>query len=108
AVDAAGVDDVAFIRLPQQRQEGSRAIINTVPADAKRLVPVGAVAIDEAAATANTGVVEQQMDVISVKISCYGIGKRQHLILDRHIGHECEYPRTPDAPEISKAAWFRP
>src|SRR5271167_4276506 len=92
AVHAAGVDDMAFVRLPQQRQEGACAVIDTVPADAEGLVPVCAIAVDEASAAANPGIVEQQMDMIRVEIARYGVGKCQHLILDRHIGHECRYP----------------
>src|SRR6516225_6457005 len=64
AVDAAGVDDVAFIRAPQQRQKSARAVIDAVPADAERLFPFGAVTIDKDSAAADPGIVEQKMDVI--------------------------------------------
>src|SRR6516162_9452760 len=69
AVDAAGVDDVAFIRVPQQRQKGPRAVIYAVPAHTERLFPFGAVAIDK------TGIVEEKMDMVGVEIAVHGSGK---------------------------------
>src|SRR6516162_11821957 len=69
AIDAAGVDDVALVRLLQQWQKGPRAEIDPVPADAKRPFPFCTAAIDEASTAANAGIVEQQMDVIGVEIA---------------------------------------
>src|SRR6516162_4104542 len=67
AVDAAGVDDVALVRLLQQRQKDPCAVIGAVPANAEGLFPFCPVAIDKAAASANTGIVEQKMDMIGVE-----------------------------------------
>src|SRR5215469_3004070 len=75
AVRTAGVDDVGFIRPPQQRKKCPRAIIDTVPADVKRLLPFRTIAIDEASIrSADPGIVEQKMDMIGVEIAGYGLG----------------------------------
>ena len=69
SVDAAGVDDVAFARLHQHRQERARAVIDAAPADVERLLPLRAIAADDAAAAADAGIVEEQMDVIRVEFA---------------------------------------
>src|SRR4051794_15103531 len=64
AVDAARVDDVAFLAGEQQRQERARAEVDAAPADAEGAIPLRPFIGDEAAATADAGVVEQQVDVL--------------------------------------------
>ena len=95
---------MAFVGVPQQRQKRTGAVIDTVPADAERSVPLCAAGIDKASAAADSGIVEQKMDTIGGEIACYGFGECQHLIFDRDIGHECRYPRT--LPRLRHAKLF--
>ena len=39
AVDAAGVDNVAFLGLQQQRQESARTVVDAAPADVEGPLP---------------------------------------------------------------------
>src|SRR3954452_4333397 len=61
AVDAAGVDAVAFLGVLQQRQKRAGAVIAAAPADVDRALPFVAAIGNQAAAAAETGVVEQQV-----------------------------------------------
>ena len=63
-VDAAGVDDVRPRPGQQQRQERPGAEVDAAPAHGEDLVPLLAGVDDEAAAAADPGVVEQQVEVI--------------------------------------------
>src|SRR5215469_8044742 len=62
-VDAAGIDDVALLRFEQHRQEGAGAVVNPAPTDVEGPLPFLAAVRDHAAATADTGIVEEEMDL---------------------------------------------
>ena len=64
AVDARGVDDMALVGLHQQRQEGADAEIDAAPADVEGTLPLLAGIGEQAAAAADAGIVEQQMDPV--------------------------------------------
>src|SRR5215467_10386534 len=66
AVDAAGVDDVALLGVLQHRQKRAGAVIDAAPADVERALPFVAAVGHHAAATADTGVVEQQVDLVGL------------------------------------------
>src|SRR6516164_5096409 len=66
AVDATGVDDVALLGVLQHRQKRAGAVIDAAPADVERALPFVAAVGNHAAAAANTGVVEQQVDVVGL------------------------------------------
>ena len=54
-------------------------MVHAEPVDAEGALPVGAVAVDEAAAASDAGVVEQQVDVLGPMLGNDGIPERQHL-----------------------------
>jgi hypothetical protein len=94
AVDAAGVDIVAFLGLQQQRQESARTVVDTAPADVEGPLPFLAAVGDQAAAAADTGIVEQQMDPIGgVTVGDLG-AEALHL---REVGHLGDMRRDPQA-----------
>ena len=66
AVDARRVDDVAAVGLQHHRQEGAGAVVDAEPADVEGALPFRALVRDHAAAAADAGVVEQQMDLVGV------------------------------------------
>ena len=85
-VDAAGIDDVALVGLHQHRQEGADAEINAAPTDVERPFPLLARAGEQAAATADTGVVEQKMDLVGRLLFRDFIAEALELVLDGDIG----------------------
>src|SRR5262249_57837827 len=66
AIDAAGVDNVAFLGVLQHRQKRAGAVIDAAPAGVERALPCGAAIGNHAAAAADTGVVEQQVDLVGL------------------------------------------
>jgi hypothetical protein len=62
-------------RLHEQRKERQSAVIDAMPAHAERLFPLRAIAIDDATAAADTGVVEQDLDSTGVDIPLHVGGK---------------------------------
>jgi hypothetical protein len=66
AVDATGVDDVALRGVLQHRQKRASAVIDAAPADVERAFPFVAAIGNHAAAAADTGVVEQQVDLVGL------------------------------------------
>src|SRR6516162_9278646 len=66
AVDDAGVDDVALLGVLQHRQQRAGAVIDATPADVERALPFVAAVGNHAAAAADTGVVEQQVDLVGL------------------------------------------
>ena len=58
AVHAARIHNVRFACFHHQRQEGANAVVHATPADVERLFPLDAVAIDNAAAAANSRIVD--------------------------------------------------
>src|SRR5207244_8290105 len=66
AVDATGVDDVALLGVLQHRQKRAGAVIDAAPADVERALPFVAAVGHHAAAAADTGVVEQQVDLVGL------------------------------------------
>ena len=87
AVDAADVDDAAAGPRHQQRQERPGAEVDATPADVEAALPsftLVALAGDKAAAAADAGVVEQQVDVRAVV-------RRQHFGLEgQHVGLDAD------------------
>jgi hypothetical protein len=65
-VDAAGVDDVALLGVLQHRQKRAGAVVDTTPADVERTLPFVVAIGNHAAAAADTGVVEQQVDLVDL------------------------------------------
>jgi len=65
-VDAAGIDDVALLGVLQHRQKRAGAVIDAAPADVERALPFVAAIGNHAAAAADTGVVEQQVDLVGL------------------------------------------
>jgi hypothetical protein len=63
-VHAACVDDVCFIRGPEHWQDGACSEVNAAPADVKGAFPLRAIIDDHAAAAADAGIVEQQVNAI--------------------------------------------
>ena len=66
AVDAAGVDDVALLGDLQHWQKRAGAVIDTAPANVERALPFVAAIGNHAAAAADTGVVEEQVDFVGL------------------------------------------
>ena len=85
-VDARCVDDVPLVGLHQQRQEGADAEIDAAPADVEGALPLLARIGEQAAATADAGVVEQQMDLVGRLLLGQFIAKTLELVLDRDVG----------------------
>src|ERR1700759_4250094 len=52
AVHAAGIDDMALLRLPQHRQEGAGAVVDPTPADVEGPLPLLPAMREHAAAAA--------------------------------------------------------
>src|SRR5262249_61596602 len=65
-VDAAGIDDVALLGVLQHWQKRAGAVVDTAPADVERALPFVAAIGNHAPATADTGVVEQQVDPVDL------------------------------------------
>src|ERR1044072_7906520 len=86
AVDAGRVDDVALISLQQQRQEGADAEIDTAPADVEGALPLFARVGEQAAAAANAGIVEQQMDLVGRLLLDQVVAKTLEMRLYRAVG----------------------
>src|ERR1700722_14812216 len=63
-VDARSVDDMALVSLHQHRQEGADAEINPAPADIEGPFPLLARIGEQAAATADASIIEQQMNLV--------------------------------------------
>ena len=68
------------------------AEVHATPADVERRLPLGAVVGDEAATTADAGVVEQQVDVVGVVLGDHGVAERVQLCLVGDVGHERRDP----------------
>src|SRR3954454_16572714 len=79
AVDATGVDDVAFLGVLQQRQKRAGAVIGAAPKDFNP-APTSVAAIGtHAAAAAETGFVEQQVDLVGLVAVANLVAKPLHL-----------------------------
>jgi hypothetical protein len=85
-VDAGGIDDVALVGLLQQRQKGADAEIDAAPADVEGFFPLLTGVGEQAAATADTGVVEQQMDPVGGLLLDQFIAEAQQLVLHGNVG----------------------
>ena len=86
AVDAAGIDDVALLRLQQHRQEGAGAVVDPAPAHVERPFPLLAAMGEHAAAAADTGIVEEEMDLVGAVTLGDLVAKSLDLRLVGHIG----------------------
>jgi hypothetical protein len=75
---------VALLGLHQQRQKSARTVVDATPADVECPLPFLAAVDDEAAAAADTGIIEQQMDPVGgVTVGDLG-AEALHL---REVGH---------------------
>ena len=77
AVDARRVDDVPFLGGGDGVEEDPRAVVDPSPADGEAAVPRLPRVGEQAASTAQTGVVEQQVDMV-------GVVRREHLVAKDH------------------------
>jgi hypothetical protein len=93
AVHAAGVDQHAVAAGDQQRQEGPGAVVDTPPVHRERALPVLPAVVDEAAAAADAGVAEDQVDVIAGMLGQQLVAEPQHL---RLLGNVAGMAADPD------------
>src|SRR6516162_9864209 len=108
AVDAAGIDDVAFLRLLQHRQEGAGAVVDAAPADVERLFPLLAAMREHAAATANTGIVEEKMELIGAVPLGDLVAKSRYLRCVGRVGGVHGYPQSLRQPRcLAQPPGFR-
>ena len=94
AVDAAGVDDVALVRFQHHRQEGAGAVVDPAPAHVERPFPLLAAMGEHAAAAADTGIVEEEMDLVGPVPLGDFVAKSLDL---RRVGHIGEMRRDAQA-----------
>ena len=87
AVDAAGVDDVGRVGGPQQWQEGAGGEVDAAPTDIEGPLPLLAAVDHEAAAAADAGIVEQEVDPVCRMLRPDLVAKAQHVDL---IGDVCQ------------------
>jgi hypothetical protein len=80
---------MALVGLLQHRQEGAGAGVDAAPAYVEGPLPFVAAVGDHAAAAADTGVVEQQMDLVGVVAVCDLIAKSLYLRRVGHVGDVC-------------------
>jgi hypothetical protein len=78
---------VALVGPLQHRQEGARAVVDAAPADVEGPFPFFAAVRDHAAAAADPGVVEEQMDLVGAVALCDFVPKPLHLRRVGHVGY---------------------
>ena len=93
-VDAAGIDDVTFLRLLQHRQEGAGAVVDPAPAHIERLFPLLTAMGEHAAAPTDTGIVEEEMELVGAVTIGDIVAKSLDL---RRLGHIGEMRGDPQA-----------
>src|SRR5204862_560619 len=93
AIDAARVDNVAFLGLLQHRQKCAGAVVDTAPADVEGALPFLAAMRKHAAAAADPGIVEQEMDLVGVVMPPDVVAEPRDLRLVRYIGEICRDPQ---------------
>src|SRR5262249_53249893 len=69
--------------------------VDAVPAHVEGALPLGAVALAEAAAAADAGVVEEQVDVLGRVLLDAGVAERHHLTLVRHAADVSGHASAP-------------
>jgi hypothetical protein len=94
AVDAACVGDVGAVGFHQHRQKHTAAEIDAVPAYIEGAVPFLARASDKAAATADTGIVEQEMDAIRFQFIFDRLAEAFQRLFAADIGDMCQNARA--------------
>src|SRR5262249_12116527 len=94
AVHTAGVDQHAIAAGDQQRHERAGAVVHPPPVDGERTLPLRPGVGDEAAAAADAGVAEHQVDVIAGVLLEQLIAEPQHL---RLVGDVAGMSGDPDA-----------
>ncbi len=80
-IDTAGVDDVTLVRLLEHGQEGAGVEINPSPADIEDAFPFIAGVGDDTAAAADSGIVEQQVDLVGLLLRHDRVPETQDLRL---------------------------
>src|SRR5271163_3635388 len=83
-IDAAGIDDVALLRLQHHRQEGAGAVVDAAPAHVEGSFPLLAAMGEHAAAAADTGIIEEEMDLVGAVALGGLVAKSLDL---RRVGH---------------------
>ena len=106
AVHAARVDDIPVWTGHHERQKRPRAVIDAPPADSERPLPLGAVSGDEAASSADTGIVEEEMDVIAVGLR-YGVTECENLLLVGNVAQVCSDPYARRSRRLAQVFGFR-
>src|ERR1700758_5192043 len=94
AVDAAGIDDVALLRLLQHRQKGTGTVVAPAPTNVESPLPFLSAVRKHTAPTADTSVVEEQMDLICAVALADFVAKSLDL---RRVGHIGEMRRKAQA-----------
>src|SRR4051794_15632446 len=94
AVDTAGVDEVTFLGRDQQGKERATPAIDAVPADVECLFPLVPRIIEEALPANDSGVVEQQIDVIGAVLGDYGIPEGEDVPFQRNVAGVRCHPRS--------------
>jgi hypothetical protein len=108
AVDTRGVDDMARVSLQQHRHEDARSEIDPAPADSKSPLPLLAGAGEQAAAAADAGVVEQQMDLVGLVLLGDLVAEAQELRFVRDVGEVRGDPQSLRHPlDLAKPLGFR-
>src|SRR5882762_9978588 len=77
---------MALVSPKQQRQEGANAEIDAAPADVEGALPLLARIGEQAAAAADAGIVEQQMDLVGRLLLDQLVAKTLEMSLDRDVG----------------------
>ena len=77
---------MALVGLHQHRQEGADAEIDPAPADVEGPFPLLPRVGEHAAAAADAGIVEQQMDPVGRLLLGELVTKALELVLDRDVG----------------------
>ncbi len=68
------------------RQEGASAVVDAEPADVEGALPFRALVRDHAAAAADAGVVEQQVDLVGVVVARHLGGEALDVVLVGDVG----------------------
>src|SRR3974377_1841312 len=97
-----------FPRLLQHRQEGAGAVVDAAPADVERLFPLLAAMRKHAAATGNTGIVEEKMELIGAVPLGDLVAKSRHLRRVGYVGGMHGYPQSLRQPRsLAQPTGFR-
>lgn len=94
SIDTAGIHNVPLTALEQHGQKRPAKIVDAVPADIECPLPLFPRAVNETAATTNTGIVEQQIDVTGLVLFLDLLPECLHLVFCGNIAAMGGYPDT--------------